>query len=27
MQTTVPPFATGTMDGINKIIKAEGVAG
>jgi len=27
MQTTMPPFATGTMDGINKIIKAEGVAG
>lgn len=27
MQTTMPPFATGTVDGINKIIKAEGVAG
>ncbi|KAK6430528.1 Cu/Pi carrier [Oleoguttula sp. CCFEE 5521] len=27
MQTTLPPFATGTLDGINKIVKAEGVAG
>ncbi|GAB7335239.1 hypothetical protein MBLNU13_g07653t1 [Cladosporium sp. NU13] len=27
MQTTMPPFATGTVDGIKKIINAEGVAG
>jgi len=27
MQTTMPPFATGTMDGISKIVKSEGVAG
>jgi len=27
MQTTMPPFATGTMDGIGKIVKAEGIAG
>ncbi len=27
MQTTMPPFATGTMDGIRKIVNAEGVAG
>lgn len=27
MQTTLPPFAKGTMDGINKIVAAEGVAG
>lgn len=27
MQTTIPPFATGTMDGISKITGAEGVAG
>jgi len=27
MQTTMPPFATGTFDGMSKIIAAEGVAG
>jgi solute carrier family 25 phosphate transporter 3 len=27
MQTTMPPFATGTVDGISKIVKAEGIAG
>ncbi|KAK3659435.1 Cu/Pi carrier [Elasticomyces elasticus] len=27
MQTTIPPFATGTLNGINKIVAAEGVAG
>ncbi|KAK1091326.1 Cu/Pi carrier [Friedmanniomyces endolithicus] len=27
MQTTIPPFATGTLNGINKIVSTEGVAG
>jgi len=27
MQTTMPPFATGTFNGINKIVASEGVAG
>ena len=27
MQTTFPPFATGTFDGISKIVGSEGVAG
>jgi len=27
MQTTMPPFATGTFDGISKIVSTEGVAG
>jgi solute carrier family 25 phosphate transporter 3 len=27
MQTTMPPFATGTLDGINTIVGKEGVAG
>ena len=27
MQTTLPPFATGTFDGISKITAAEGVGG
>jgi solute carrier family 25 phosphate transporter 3 len=27
MQTTMPPFATGTFDGINKIVGKEGVGG
>ena len=27
IQTTIPPFAKGTLDGINKIVSAEGVAG
>lgn len=27
MQTTMPPFATGTLNGINKIVSTEGVAG
>jgi solute carrier family 25 phosphate transporter 3 len=27
MQTTIPPFATGTFDGISKITAKEGVAG
>lgn len=27
MQTTMPPFAKGTFDGISKIVGAEGVAG
>lgn len=26
-QTTMPPFATGTFDGINKIVAKEGRAG
>lgn len=26
-QTTMPPFATGTFDGINKIVAKEGTAG
>lgn len=26
-QTTIPPFATGVVDGFNKMVKAEGVAG
>lgn len=27
MQTTIPPFANGTLDGIRKIVAAEGTAG
>lgn len=27
MQTTMPPFATGTMDGLSKIMGKEGVSG
>lgn len=27
MQTTIPPFAKGTMDGISKIVSSEGIAG
>lgn len=27
MQTTIPPFATGTLNGINKVTSTEGVAG
>lgn len=27
MQTTMPPFASGTFDGISKIVKSEGVGG
>jgi solute carrier family 25 (mitochondrial phosphate transporter), member 3 len=27
MQTTMPPFATGTFNGISKIVAAEGTAG
>jgi solute carrier family 25 phosphate transporter 3 len=27
MQTTIPPFATGTFDGLSKITAKEGVAG
>ena len=27
MQTTIPPFATGTLNGINTIVGKEGVAG
>lgn len=27
MQATVPPFATGTLNGINKIVAAEGIGG
>lgn len=27
MQTTIPPFATGTLNGINQIVSKEGVAG
>ena len=27
MQTTMPPFATGTVNGISRIVAAEGVAG
>jgi len=27
MPATVPPFATGTVDGIGKIVKSEGIAG
>lgn len=27
MQTTMPPFANGTFDGISKIVSTEGVAG
>lgn len=27
IQTTIPPFAKGTVDGINKIVSTEGVAG
>ena len=27
MQTTMPPFAKGMMDGMGKVVAAEGVAG
>jgi solute carrier family 25 phosphate transporter 3 len=27
MQTTLPPFATGTLDGLRKVTAAEGIGG